>query len=74
MLKIDESVLPDSYKEVNLHAAADNTDADSGNSAKKTTEQMFAEVPVGTLRQIRNIYTADYETFGYTMPDWLKNA
>jgi len=73
MLKIDTSVLPDSYSQVNLHAAADNTDVQEG-SSKMSTEEMFSDVPAETLRRIRNIYQMDYETFGYTMPDWLKDA
>ena len=71
MLRIDPSVLPDNYHKSNLHAAAENSDTTDGS---KSTKEMFADVPPGTLRKIREIYRSDYELFNYPMPDWLKNV
>ena len=71
MLKIDSSVIPDTYRQINQHASTYHSDDHFKN---KTTEEMFADVPESSLRSIRLIYSADYETFSYVMPEWLANV
>ena len=69
MLNIDPEFLPNDYEKVNEHAAALNTFAD-----KKSTKEMFQNISKSTLRMLRDIYRADYELFGFKMPQWLENA
>lgn len=70
MLEIPSDVLPTTYYSTNPHAASLNSDT----VERKTTEDYFRDVKKSTIRKIREIYRADYDFFGYEMPEWLEKA